>query len=117
MMLVASQHKLHEEARPVFTIEGAKLILESCAICADWGFPLTITDLRMMAKTYLDQAGKTLSLVEDNLLGCDVHIKRTDDGGRSPPTNKETMRLRLWRPVADIRYPPASIIVVYERYT
>lgn len=42
----------------VFTKQEELAILEAAAKCSDWGFPLNLLDLRMMAKYYLDRKGK-----------------------------------------------------------
>ncbi|KAG5879456.1 hypothetical protein JTB14_025122 [Gonioctena quinquepunctata] len=36
----------------IFTHDGELAILKSAAKCADWGFPLSLLDMRMMAKYY-----------------------------------------------------------------
>ncbi|KAG5891915.1 hypothetical protein JTB14_022665 [Gonioctena quinquepunctata] len=44
-------------------------ILKSAAKCADWGFPLSLLDMRMMAKYYLDRKGRTVHPFRNNLPG------------------------------------------------
>nr|CAI5850750.1 unnamed protein product [Callosobruchus analis] len=39
--------------------------------CGEWGFPLTITDLRYLAKNYLDSQGRNISNFNSNMPGID----------------------------------------------
>nr|CAI5826009.1 unnamed protein product [Callosobruchus analis] len=45
-------------AQTVFSEKEEECILRSVAKCAEWGFPLTIMDLRMFAKALLDKQGR-----------------------------------------------------------
>ena len=49
-------------------------ILRAAATCGDWGFPLTLLDLRMFAKAYLDKQGKTVERFTNNLTGVEWAI-------------------------------------------
>ncbi|KAI8432605.1 hypothetical protein MSG28_013591, partial [Choristoneura fumiferana] len=51
----------HEEIR----------ILESAAKSAEWGFPLSLLDLRMFAKMLLDKQGRSVAKFTNNLPGVD----------------------------------------------
>ncbi|KAG5897541.1 hypothetical protein JTB14_004316 [Gonioctena quinquepunctata] len=55
----------------IFTHDEELAILKSAAKCADWGFPLSLLDMRMMAKYYLDRKGRTVHLFKNNLPGID----------------------------------------------
>lgn len=55
----------------VFSHNEELAILECAAKCSDWGFPLTLLDLRMFGKYYLDGIGKNIHLFKNNLPGTD----------------------------------------------
>lgn len=55
----------------IFSKHEELIILESAAKCADWGFPLTLTDIRMFAKSYLDKKGRNVKKFNNNLPGKD----------------------------------------------
>ncbi|KAJ8937071.1 hypothetical protein NQ314_012043 [Rhamnusium bicolor] len=55
----------------IFTHVEEVAILKSAAKCADWDFPLSLMDIRMMAKYYLDRRGRTWHLFKNNLPGID----------------------------------------------
>ncbi|KAG5876578.1 hypothetical protein JTB14_037870 [Gonioctena quinquepunctata] len=58
--------------RPTISTHDEELtILKSAAKCADWGFPLSLLDMKMMAKYYLDRKGRTVQLFKTNLPGID----------------------------------------------
>src|SRR5262249_33426368 len=46
-------------------------ILKCAAKCAEWGFPLPITDLHMFAKNLLDRQGRSVKKYINNLFGID----------------------------------------------
>lgn len=57
--------------RPTFLTEAEEqAIAERAALMRDWGFPLTLLDLRNFIKAYLDLAGRQ-SIFQDNLPGKD----------------------------------------------
>lgn len=111
----------------VFTHAEEVAILGAAATCADWGFPLHTFDLRMFAKSYLDQQGRTVTKFAGNLPGIDWAIsvlKRHKDGyGQRLATNIKRARAavdrntlnnyfdNLQREVTDI---PASHIFNYD---
>jgi len=51
--------------------EDEKYIVEGVSVCAEWGFPLTLSDIRQLVKTFLDARGKVERRFEDNLPGKD----------------------------------------------
>lgn len=55
----------------VFTEQEELAILQSAAKCSDWGFPLNLMDVRMMAKYYLDRKGRTVNMFKNNIPGVD----------------------------------------------
>lgn len=57
--------------QPVFSHAEEVAILKAAATCAEWGFPLTILDLRMFAKSYLDKQGKVVDRFPNNLPGVE----------------------------------------------
>ncbi|KAG5892271.1 hypothetical protein JTB14_034222 [Gonioctena quinquepunctata] len=55
----------------IFTHDEKMAILKSAAKCVDWGFPLSLLDMIMMAKYYSDRKGRTVHLFKNNLPGID----------------------------------------------
>ncbi|KAG5864715.1 hypothetical protein JTB14_017859 [Gonioctena quinquepunctata] len=55
----------------IFTHDEELAILKSAAKCADWGFPLSLLDMRIMAKYYSDGKGTTVHVFKNNLPGID----------------------------------------------
>ncbi|KAF2890218.1 hypothetical protein ILUMI_15955 [Ignelater luminosus] len=55
----------------VFNEETENTIARCIAMCADWGFPLTTLDIRLIVKSYMDQHGYTKSRFKNNLPGYD----------------------------------------------
>ncbi|KAG5895107.1 hypothetical protein JTB14_036382 [Gonioctena quinquepunctata] len=55
----------------IFTHDEELAILKAAAKCADWRFPLSLLDMRMMAKYYSDRKGRTVYLFKNNLPGID----------------------------------------------
>ncbi|KAG5864199.1 hypothetical protein JTB14_026625 [Gonioctena quinquepunctata] len=51
----------------IFTHDEELAILKSAAKCVNWGFPLSLLDMRMMAKYYIDRKGRTSISVKGNL--------------------------------------------------
>lgn len=45
--------------RTALSDDEEKSILEAFAICGDWGFPLSLIDLRLFTKYYLEAVGKS----------------------------------------------------------
>ncbi|XP_026326216.1 uncharacterized protein LOC113234910 [Hyposmocoma kahamanoa] len=58
-------------AQPVFSESEEEALLKSAAKCADWGYPLTILDLRFLAKAFLDRQGRVVSKFTNNLPGVE----------------------------------------------
>ncbi|KAJ2945180.1 hypothetical protein O0L34_g9250 [Tuta absoluta] len=58
-------------AQPVLSENEENIILKSAAKCAEWGFPLSLLDLRICAKTLLDKQGRSVSKFHNNLPGVD----------------------------------------------
>ncbi|KAJ2937286.1 hypothetical protein O0L34_g19527 [Tuta absoluta] len=57
--------------QPVFSHTEEISILRAASTCADWGFPLTLLDLRFYAKYYLDKQGKVVERFKNNLPGVE----------------------------------------------
>nr|CAH7761203.1 unnamed protein product [Callosobruchus chinensis] len=55
----------------VFSGEEERAFIKSATLCAEWGFPLAILDLRYLAKNYLDRKGRTITKFRDNMPGKD----------------------------------------------
>ncbi|KAJ8736797.1 hypothetical protein PYW07_000068 [Mythimna separata] len=61
-------HMRKPGAQTVFSESEEKAILKS-ARCSDWGYPLTLLDLRFFAKAFLDKKGRVVTKFENNLPG------------------------------------------------
>lgn len=83
----------------VFTHAEEKALLRAAATCADWGFPLTALDLRMIAKAYLDKQGKNVSKFSNNLPGHDwalsVLKRHKDDFSQRVASNIKKARAKV----------------------
>ncbi|KAJ4449942.1 hypothetical protein ANN_01349, partial [Periplaneta americana] len=49
-----------------------KCIIREIVKCGDWGFPISMLDLRMFIKHYLDTKGRTCTSLKNNLPGKDL---------------------------------------------
>ena len=52
---------------PVFSESEEKSLVTHAQTVSEWGFPLTTLDLRMVAKTYLDQKGRKEKVFKNNM--------------------------------------------------
>ncbi|XP_022182344.1 uncharacterized protein LOC111042132 [Myzus persicae] len=71
----------------VMTDEDEKNMIAAVSKCGDWGFPLTLMDLRLIAKTSLDKRGIIVQKFKDNLPG--------DDWARSLLKRHNTLTRRI----------------------
>ncbi|KAG5886397.1 hypothetical protein JTB14_025572 [Gonioctena quinquepunctata] len=56
----------NDPGRPtIFTHDEELAILKSAAKCTDWGFPLSLLDMRMMAKYYSDRKERTVHFIQE----------------------------------------------------
>lgn len=55
----------------VFSENEEKAFIKSASLCGEWGFPLSILDIRNLAKNYLDSKGRTIIKFNDNVPGKD----------------------------------------------
>ncbi|KAJ8930609.1 hypothetical protein NQ314_016579 [Rhamnusium bicolor] len=62
----------------VFTDLEEKAILNSALKCADWGFPLDLLEIRMLAKKYLDLKGRRVEKFQNNVPGKDWALSLLD---------------------------------------
>lgn len=63
------KHVKKPGAQTAFTESEEKAILKSAAKCSNWGYPLTLLDLRFFAKSFLDRQGRVVSKFQNNLPG------------------------------------------------
>lgn len=64
--------KIEKVGKPfVLTDEEQKKLAQCLCVAADWGFPLTIYDMRLVVKGFLDRSGRTVKTFKDNLPGRD----------------------------------------------
>lgn len=61
----------HTGGQPALSPAEETAIINNVLKCAEWGYPLNTTDLRMFVKSYLDKAGKTVSAFKNNFPGID----------------------------------------------
>ncbi|CAH2017331.1 unnamed protein product [Acanthoscelides obtectus] len=62
---------LKSEGQTVFSNAEELAFVKAVTICSDWGFPLTLTDLRYIAKSYLDSQGRNIGKFRANMPGTD----------------------------------------------
>lgn len=55
----------------VFSENEEKAFISHASLCGEWGFPLTILDIRNLAKNYLDSKGRTITRFKENMPGKD----------------------------------------------
>jgi hypothetical protein len=65
------KHIRKPSAQPVFSGTEEKASLQSAAKCSEWGFPLSLLDLRMFAKAFLDRSDRIVAKFPDNVPGVD----------------------------------------------
>ena len=66
---VCGKHPGKHGARTVFNEEEEAIICANLAKVSEWGFPFTKFDLRILAKQYLDKAGRSEPRFKNNLPG------------------------------------------------
>lgn len=92
----------------VFTKQEELAILEAAAKCSDWGFPLNLLDLRMMAKYYLDRKGKNVGIFKNNVPGIDwtysLLNRQKDSFGQRLATNIKRARAAVSRQTLEAFY-------------
>lgn len=80
----------------IFTRKEEVAILKAASKCSDWGFPLSLMDVRMMAKYYLDRMGKTVNMFKNNMPGVDwtysLLERHKDSYGQRVATNIKRAR-------------------------
>ena len=64
-------HIRNAGGQPVFSTEEEVSLINAAVKCADWGFPLNLLDLRMLAKAYLDKCGRVVPKFQNNIPGKD----------------------------------------------
>ncbi|KAF2888285.1 hypothetical protein ILUMI_17889 [Ignelater luminosus] len=63
---------MRKVGRPsVFNEQTENIIVRCIAMCADWGFPLTTLDIRLIVKLYMDRHGYIEPRFKNNLPGYD----------------------------------------------
>lgn len=87
--------------QPVFSQQEELSILSAAATCADWGFPLTLLDLRYFAKAYLDKRGKIVDRFKNNLPGVEWAVsilkRHKNSYGQRLTTNIKRSRATVGR--------------------
>lgn len=67
---------------PLFSSEEEKIFVEHLNLVSSWGYPFDTTDLRIIAKAYLDKIGRNVRQLPNNLPGrdwCTNFLKRQKD--------------------------------------
>jgi hypothetical protein len=57
--------------QPVFSPQEERVLAAHVVTVANWGFPFSRFDLRLLAKLYLDKAGRNVPVFKNNLPGED----------------------------------------------
>ena len=69
---VKSKNIKRQGRQPILIEETEKLFVERLITCAaDWGYPLTVFDLRIICKTFLHRKGLTVTKFSGNMPGKD----------------------------------------------
>lgn len=55
----------------ILSTDDQQILAECIGMSAEWGFPLTILDIRLIVKGYLDRNGRTEPRFKDNMPGVD----------------------------------------------
>lgn len=55
----------------VLSEKDEAMLVEGLVTCAEWGFPLRATDMRIVVKSFLNRSGKTVKRFKSNLPGID----------------------------------------------
>lgn len=55
----------------VFSDEEQQTLAQCLCMAGDWGFPLTVYDIRLIVKAFLDRSGKSEKRFKDNMPGVD----------------------------------------------
>jgi len=66
---VRGKHRKTLGGQCVFTDAEETVIAQNIAVLGDWGFPLTILELRLMVRAYLEARGRTVSKFNNNTPG------------------------------------------------
>lgn len=65
------KHIKNTGGQPIFSNAEEMAIINAAAKCSDWGFPLDLLDIRMLAKSYLDRRGRVVTKFLNNIPGKD----------------------------------------------
>lgn len=57
--------------QPVFSKNEELSFIKAISTCGEWGFPLTLLDVRQLAKSYLDSQGRAVDKFNNNMPGRD----------------------------------------------
>ncbi|XP_003241645.2 uncharacterized protein LOC100571097 [Acyrthosiphon pisum] len=97
------KHGKKPGGQTIFSDEDEKNMIAAVSKCGDWGFPLTLMDLRLIAKTSLDKRGIIVQKFKDNLPG--------DDWARSLLKRHNTLTQRITTNISRCRaeVSPATI--------
>lgn len=68
---LTGKHTKHPGGVTILSHEEEVAIIQNVTTCADWGYPLTVLDLRHFTKAYLDSTGRHVAIFKDNLPGRD----------------------------------------------
>lgn len=61
----------HQGGQLSLSFEEEEMLVERIKICAEWGYPIDLFDLRCLVKAYLDRRGITINKFRNNLPGKD----------------------------------------------
>lgn len=64
-------HARKNGGQTIFSKIEEEALIKSAAKCGEWGFPLSLMDLRQLAKNFLDSQGRTIDKFVSNLPGND----------------------------------------------
>lgn len=85
--------------QPVFSQSEEKAIIAGILKCADWGYPLNLTEIRLFVKSYLEKQGRIVSKFSNNTPGEDwarsFLSRNNDQCGQRLATNISAARASI----------------------
>lgn len=109
------KHRSKPGRPTIFTKLEELAILKSASKCADWGFPLSLMDIRMMAKYYLDRKGRTVNIFKNNIPGVDwtysLLNRHRDSFGQRLATNIKRARAAVSKETLNAFYDNLEVVI------
>lgn len=72
---VKGTHTLNYGGQKILNDNEESMLCDCLLLCAQWGFPMSRKDLRLVVKSYLDKLGRTEKRFKNNLPGTEFVIR------------------------------------------